>query len=187
MNPSKQARRATSLEVQRARRRARGAASVEAAIALPFFVIVLSGVWFVRDKQLAIQSAENQARSCAWQYSANDCTVIPKGCEGVLKPGTAPRAQNNVDNALNDAKSAVLAGEDSKGVIEKVATGLLGPAIDALFGRFVDANTARTLSRPGVLGGGQTLVGGSYHLACNLQPTTPGKVVSDAWDSIVHF
>jgi hypothetical protein len=170
-----------------ARRRACGTASVEAVIALPVFIIVLSGVWFVRDRQLAIQSAANQARSCAWQYSANDCTEIPKGCEGVLAPGTAPRAGNKVDDALNDAKKAVLAGGDSKGVIEKVATGLLGPAIDALFGRFVDGNTSRTLNRPGALGDGQTVVTGSYHLACNLQPTTPGKVVKDAWDSIVHF
>jgi hypothetical protein len=172
---------------RKARRLAQGAASVEAAIALPFFIIVLSGVWFVRDKQLAIQSAENQARSCAWQYSANDCTEIPKGCEGVLTPGTAPRAANKVDDELNDAKAAVLAGGDSKGVIEKIAAGILEPAIEALFGRFVDGNTSPTLTRPGALGGGQTVVTGNYHLACNLQPTTPGKVVKDAWNSIVHF
>lgn len=173
--------------IRRARRRSRGTASVEAAIALPFFVIVLSGVWFVRDKQLAIQSAENQARSCAWQYSANDCSDIPKGCQGVLSPGTAPRPANQVDDALNNAKAAVLAGQDTKGVIEKVATGLLGPALDALFGGFVDGNTSRTVNQPVVLGGGQTLVTGTYHLACNLKRKTPAKVVSDAWDSIVHF
>jgi hypothetical protein len=187
VNLSKSAPATLNTRIHGARRRARGTASVEAVIALPFFILVLSGVWFLRDKQLAQQASENQARSCAWQYSANDCTEIPKGCEGVLSPGTAPRSATKVDNVLSDAKSAVLAGGDSKGVIEKVATDLLGPAIDALFGRFVDAKTARSLNRPGVLGGGQTVVTGSYHLACNLQPTTPAKVVSDAWDRIVHF
>ena len=165
----------------------RGTATVEAVVALPFFILVLSGIWFVRDRQLAIQSAENQARSCAWQYSASDCTEIPKGCEGVLAPGTAPRANTKVDDVLNDAKSAVLAGGDTKGVIEKVATQILGPAIDALFGNFVEASTQRQVNRPGILGGGQTVVGGKYHLACNLHPTTPTQVVSDAWDKIVHF
>lgn len=174
--------------LRRARRSARGTASVEAAVALPFFILVLSGVWFVRDRQIAIQSAENQARSCAWQYSANNCTKVPVGCEGVLlTPGTAPHAATKVDEALNDAKASVLAGGDSKGVIEKVATDLLGPAIEALFGGFVVASTTRKLQQPGILGGGQTVVGGNYHLACNLAPTTPAEVVSDAWDKIVHF
>jgi hypothetical protein len=176
-----------NLLIRRARRGARGTASVEAAVALPLFVLVLSGIWFVRDRQLAIQSAENQARSCAWQYSANDCSDVPKGCEGVLSPGTAPRANTKVDDVLNDAKSTVLAGGDSKGVIETVATKLLGPAIDALFGRFVDGSTERQLARPAILGGGQTVVSGKYHLACNLQPTTPTQVVEDAWAKIVNF
>jgi hypothetical protein len=175
------------LKTRRARLRARGTASVEAAVALPFFVLVLSGIWFVRDRQLAIQSAENQVRSCAWQYSANDCSEVPKGCEGVLAPGTAPRANTKVDDVLNDAKSEVVAGGDSKGVIETVATKLLGPAIDALFGRFVEASTTRQVARPGILGGDQTVVSGRYHLACNLQPTTPAQVVNDAWAKIANF
>ena len=99
----------------------------------------------------------------------------------------APRANTKVDDVLNDAKSAVLAGGDSKGVIETVATKLLGPAIDALFGRFVDGSTTRQVARPGILGGGQTVVSGGYHLACNLQPTTPAQVVDDAWAKIVNF
>src|SRR3954467_2633041 len=106
MNPTRRASPPALTRLRRARRCARGTASVEAAVALPFFVLVLSGIWFVRDRQLAIQSAENQARSCAWQYSANDCSEVPKGCEGVLAPGTAPRANTKVDDVLNDAKSA---------------------------------------------------------------------------------
>jgi len=174
--------------LSRARRRARGTASVEAAVALPFFILVLSGVWFVRDRQIAIQTVENQARSCAWQYSANNCMKVPAGCETVLlAPGTAPHAATRVDDALNDAKSSVLSGGDSKGVIEKVATEMLGPVIDELFGHFVDASTRRGVTRPGILGGGQTVVGGRYHLACNLRPSKPADVVSDAWNRIVHF
>jgi hypothetical protein len=187
MHPTDRGSASDLIRLRRPRRRGRGTASVEAVVALPFFILVLSGVWFVRDRQLAIQSAENQARSCAWQYSANDCSSIPKGCEGVLSPGTAPPTANAIDNALNDAKSEVLAGGDSKGVIEKVAAGILGPAIDALFGRFVEGKSSRTLNRPGVLGGGQAVFAGSYHLACNLQPTTPAEVVEDAWNKIVGF
>src|SRR4051812_8832514 len=187
MNPTRRASPPALTRLRCARRCARGTASIEAVVALPFFVLVLSGIWFVRDRQLAIQSAENQARSCAWQYSANDCTSIPKGCEGVLTPGSAPPAGNVIDDALNDAKSAVSAGGDSKGVVEKIASGTLAPAIDALFGRFVEGKSSRTLNRPGVLGGGQAVFTGSYHLACNLQPTTPAKVVEDAWNKIVGF
>jgi len=173
-------------KLKRARRQ-RGTATVEAAIAVPFFVLVLSGIWFVRARQLAIQSTENQARSCAWQYSANNCTAVPKGCEGLLSPGTAPHGNTKVDDVIDDAKSKVLAGGDSKGVIETVATRLLAPAIDALFGNFVQAMATQMVSRPGILGSGQTTIAGQYHLACNLQPTTPEQVVDDAWKKIINF
>ena len=167
------------------RRHSRGTATVEAVVVLPFFIMILAGIGFVRDKQLAIQAAENRARSCAWQYSANDCSQKPAGCEDVLKDGIAPRSGTKVDDVLNSAKSQVLAGGDAKGVIEKVATDILGPAIDALFGRYLAASTHGKVNRPGILGGGQTVVEGQYHLACNLRSTNPGDVVSDAWDKIV--
>ena len=174
------------VRLRRARRRSRGAASFEALVALPFLILIFAGVTLVRDRQLAIQAAENQARSCAWLYSASDCTSIPRGCEGVLTPGTAPRPATQVDDALNDAKSQVLAGGDAKGVIEKVAMELLGPAIDALFGQYLAACTHRNVTRPGLFGGGQAVVEGRYHLACNLHPTTPEKVMDDAWSKLIE-
>ncbi|HKO48575.1 MAG TPA: hypothetical protein VJV79_12675 [Polyangiaceae bacterium] len=174
------------MRLRRARRLSRGVASYEALVALPFFILILAGVTLVRDRQLAIQAAENQARSCAWLYSASDCTSIPSGCEGVLRPGTAPRPATQVDDVLRDAKSQVLAGGDAKGVIEKVAVALLGPAIDALFGRYLAGSANRNVTRPGLFGGGQTVVEGRYHLACNLHPTTPEDVVDDVWSKLIE-
>jgi hypothetical protein len=79
------------LRRMRARACSRGAASLEAAIALPVMIIVFAGALFVRDKFLAVADAQARARSCAWQYSASNCTVMPAECGGVLADGDPRR------------------------------------------------------------------------------------------------
>ena len=164
------------------RARARGVASVEAVIVLPFFILVLVSLLYVRDQAIGKQAAEMHARSCAWLYSANDCDEIPPGCADVLSPGDAPGLSSpEVAAALGNSAERM---ESIGGVVETVVGALVGPALEDAFGRSLDARTSRDVTRPGVYGGGTKSITGRYHLACNLSPTTPEKVVEDAWRGI---
>ena len=73
----------------RRRRASRGVATVEAVVALPVLVLLFIAVFFFRDLAGARHEAATKARSCAWLYSANNCTTVPAGCEGVLTDTTA--------------------------------------------------------------------------------------------------
>lgn len=70
------------------RAHARGAASVEAVVVLPVFLILFISLFYVRDQVLARQATQEQARTCAWLYSANNCEFdansMPAYCDGVL-------------------------------------------------------------------------------------------------------
>jgi hypothetical protein len=178
----------------------RGAASVEAVVVLPVFIVIFAAILFVRNKQLLTHAAEARARSCAWQYSANNCTSIPSGCEDVLRTSTAENpASKAVEDVFQDAKNGL--GKDPKGVFEAVTRKLLGHAIQALFGKYSEAKVEHELARPSVLGGDSStspasaspaapspaasvIVVGRYHLACNLAPQKPVDVVKDAWGKI---
>ncbi len=70
-NPSK----LTFASRRRITRRSRGTASVEAAIALPVFFILLIGVEFISRQITARHGAESRARACSWQFSAVACDV----------------------------------------------------------------------------------------------------------------
>src|SRR5688572_20991055 len=72
--------------IPRAKRaRARGVASVEAVVALPFLLLVLVCVSYVRTAALEERKAAAHARSCAWKYSQSNCDVVPPGCSGVVE------------------------------------------------------------------------------------------------------
>jgi hypothetical protein len=161
----------------RTRWRTRGTASVEAVVALPVFVILFVGLLYVTHVAEAQQSVEMTARTCAWLYSAKNCNEIPPGCEGYLHAGTASAKEAApVDTALQS--------HGSSGVVPGIVAGLLEPAIQAAFGRSLDASVPTTSDRPGLFGGGKVTVTGSYHLACNLTPMTLGDVAKDAWSRL---
>ncbi|HKY34634.1 MAG TPA: TadE family protein [Polyangiaceae bacterium] len=163
----------------------RGVATVEAVVVLPVFVIIFISLFYVRDIAVTKQAAEEHARTCAWLYSALDCEgAIPAGCDDVLTEAPAASViAPDVDKAFNEGLDALKSGETPSGgkLVSDAIVPLVGSALEAAFGRAIEANTVHPVERPGLFGGGQRTVKGRYHLACNLHPTTPGKVAEDAW------
>jgi hypothetical protein len=167
------------------RHRCRGAASVEAVVVLPIFVIVFISLFYLRDIAVTKQAAEEHARMCAWLHSANNCPEeVPAGCEDVLAPASAPSViAPGVEEAFNDGVKRLEQGETPSGgkLVSGAIAPLIGSALEAAFGRATEADAQRTVEKPVLFGGGQRTVRGRYHLACNLQRTTPEKVAEDAW------
>lgn len=165
------------------RSRARGAASVEALVALPVLILIFISLMYVRDLVVQKQAAEMQARSCAWQYAMGNCQQVPAGCAGVLSsPKTEDgHASPELYDALKEGKDDALRGDDGTGIVEHIVGSLLGPALESAFGRSVNASTSRAVDRPALYGPGTTTVSGKTHLACNLMPETPEDVAKDAW------
>jgi hypothetical protein len=169
----------------RRRRGECGAAMVEAVVVLPVFVILFVSLVYVRDLGLAKQQAEMQARSCAWLYSASNCSfrggLVPAECEGVLREGHVS-ASPDLEQALENGKSQILEQASPEGALSSVVAPLLGDAISAAFGRSLSAEVRREVARPSLYGGKTAAVTGRYHLACNLTPQEPEDVALDAWD-----
>ncbi len=166
------------------RSRARGVASIEALATLPVFVVLFVSVFYVQDLMVERQKAETQARSCAWLYSANNCTVIPEGCGGIVQEAARGDVETDpkITDRLEDAKSAAIeSGGD--GTVAQVIGEMLGPVLEDTFGRSLDASSSRTVNRPLLYGGDTTTVNGRYHLGCNLSKMEPVDVAKDAWDT----
>jgi hypothetical protein len=163
---------------------------VEATIVVPVFILLLVSVLYVRDQALTQHAVEMTARSCAWQYSAANCDAVPPGCEGLVVPGvTHNDASQAVLDAMQGGESGALKLADKTGVVSKIVETLLGPVLDAAFGRSLDATAKRDIERPsmfrvegGTPGSDDTkTMTGRYHLACNLTPESPMDVAKDAW------
>ena len=150
---------------------------MEAIVVLPVFILVFISLLYVRDQAVRKQAAEMHARSCAWLYSANNCEEIPAGCDDVLTSNDGV-SEDEVSSALGDAADRLTEGG---GVVESVVEPLIMPALQAAFGRSLDATTSRDVARPGIYGGGMKTVTGRYHLVCNLKHKDPEDVVEDAW------
>ena len=157
------------------RTRARGTASVEAVVALPVLVLLFISVFYVRDNALALQGAANQARTCAWLYSAANCpddpSAIPAACEG-SRPAVDP------DNVESPELPNVI--DPLGAAIERV----LNVALEAAFGRATTVDAQRSFNPPKIYGGGTKVVHRNYHLACNIQKKELGDVISEAWTNL---
>lgn len=156
---------------------------VEATIVVPVFILLLVSVLYVRDQALTQHDVEMKARSCAWQFSAANCNTVPPGCEGIVEQSTKqnPAAQAVMD-ALQGGKDQSVKHADKTGVVSKIVDLLIGPVLEAAFGRSLDATVERDLERPGAFGGDTKAMTGRYHLACNLTPEDKDDVAKKAWD-----
>jgi hypothetical protein len=156
---------------------ARGVATVEAVVALPVLVLLFVAIFFFRDLSGARHEAAARVRSCAWLYSAGNCTAVPAGCEGVLTDVSAVG-----DAAMSIPMPALSESGASNRQVNGIVDGLLDKALLSLFGSGANAHATKDFPRPPLLGGGIMRASSNYHLACNLAPTTPAQVVRDAWD-----
>lgn len=154
----------------------RGTASVEAVVALPVLLLLFVSVFYVRDNSLALQSAANQARTCAWLYSAANCpedrSALPAACEGIVP---------EVD--LDDAEDPPLL-PPIPDPIDDVLEPMLRPILEAAFGRAVTAKAEKSFDPPKVYGSERKVVHRNYHLACNIQRKELKDVINDVWTDI---
>lgn len=167
--------------VSRLRARCRGAASAEAVVVLPIFIVLFISLFYVRDQVLAKQAAQERARSCAWLYSWNNCefdaSSMPAECRDVV-------ASTPVGADAAKAVSEKLTGD---GFFANVVSKMVDPALKAAFGSAIDVNVSRGVTQPLLYGGHAQSTSGNYHLACNLKPTTPLDVAKDAWHRVSPF
>ncbi len=155
-------------------RRVRGAASVEAVIVLPFFILIFAGVLYVHHLWENRQIALMTARQCAWLFSASGCDEQPSGCEGLVHAAGAEEQQNEVTDELDG------------GVIDQLSgIPFLGPAIRGIFGTALEANIERQTRRPPVLGGGRVPVAARYYMMCNEKAQTLGELISGSFCGLV--
>lgn len=175
----------TSLGLRR--RQQRGVAMLEAVIVIPVLLLLWVSLYYLADQFISRQSAAMTARSCAWLYSANNCREVPAGCGDFLQESRgSAEVSPDVNDALEDGAEEALQGGDAKGIVGAVVGKLVaGPLMEA-FTRSVDATVTKDVQQPAAYGGGVKKVAGRYHLACNLEPTTPEQMAQDAWSSLVE-
>jgi hypothetical protein len=162
----------------------RGAASVEAVVALPVFIILFIGVIFVRDLTGAKLEADAEARRCAWQYSSNGCTAVPPGCDHYVHTGSMGLDNPDVGGALNSAKDRISNGNLQAAILTSLTKVVLEPLTDA-FTKNLEVSMPIDRQRPRLFGGGTSRVIGKYHLACNLESKTQDDIINQAWDFLI--
>jgi hypothetical protein len=161
---------------------------VEAVIVIPVLLLIWVSLYYLGELFVAKQALEEKARSCAWLYSANNCQEIPAGCAGVLTDSSGSAAVDpDVQNALEGGAQAALEGADAKGIVGTIVGELVAGPLISVFTSSVDAKATKDIAQPASYGGGLKRVEGRYHLACNIETTTPAKMASDAWSSLVPF
>ena len=153
----------------------RGAASAEAVIVLPIFVLLFISLFYVRDQVVARQAAQRQARTCAWLYSWNNCDkdALPPECQAIVTDETF---FNDATTALSEKLGGGLVGDAVKEILD--------PVLEAAFGKALDAQVSKEIPRPAMYGGKTQSITARYRLACNLKPTTAPEVVKDAFSRI---
>lgn len=169
----------------RPRHHARGTASVEAVVALPVFVILFVGMFFVRDLTGARLRADQEVRRCSWEYALNyNCETTPPGCDGVvgdahygsLLPQNLDTAINSLGSESSDKNSEGFARV--KHVLENFVTKYLAEAITKKF----EAEKSIERDRPVMFGGGKSVARGKYGLACNVHPQGQDGVIETVWN-----
>jgi hypothetical protein len=160
---------------------------VEAVIVIPILLLLWVSLYYLADQFASRQSAAMTARSCAWLYSANNCEEVPPGCGDFLQESRgSAEVSPDVNDALQGGADAALQGADAQGFVASVVSNLVAGPLLAAFTRSVDATVTLEVKQPIAYGGGLKQVTGRYHLACNLEPTTPEEMAQDAWNSLVE-
>lgn len=142
----------------------RGAVYTEAAMTLPFFIMIWAFMIF--SHKLVYQKISNNALSkgCTWAYAINFCenSGLPASCGGT-NFSNAPPAEWS-DSAVTDFVRAV-------------------PFIgDIVLGKAAYGTRTGTVRRPGYIGGGDRSFDARHSVACNEKPKTVGDLFSSIWD-----
>jgi hypothetical protein len=166
------------------RRNVRGAASVEAVVVLPVFIILFVAVLFIRDLAGSKLAADETARRCAWQYSANSCSAIPAGCEEVLKGVHRGSMDTDLSNTVNTLEGKLATGSTVKDAIKELVQTMVTDELANYLTLSLDSRKTVELNRPALFGGGTIQVLGKYRLACNIQEKNSGDLAAEVWNKI---
>jgi len=161
-----------------------GAANVEAVVALPVFVVLFVGVFFLRTVTGAKLDADQEARRCAWEYSNNGCDAIPRGCENVVHKNPLGPTNPDVEGAWNDGMNSLRGGAFQQAILT-VLTKTVLDSLTQSFTQSLSSDKVLEHDRPNLFGGGRSHVSGSYHLACNIKSKDQDYIVNEVWNFII--
>lgn len=161
-----------------------GAASVEAVVVLPVFVILFVGMFFVRDLNATRLAADEEVRRCSWEYAlANDCGYKPAGCGEVVGDAQHGPLTPDLDKLFNDfGKGSQSVGTKGFQAVQRILEHFVVDYLAQAVTRRFDANKSIERDRPNLFGGGKTRVSGKYGLSCNVPAQGQNSVMTTIWD-----
>ena len=128
----------TTWSQRRSRRRQRGAAMVEALVAIPFFIVIFATTMFVGSFYQEKLRTMRESKRCAWDHSVHGCTggcaadtsatgnsgeVQPPGGTGDGKTDGAPGSQimsKDVNQSRFTVKSQAAASNVIGGYVKSI-------------------------------------------------------------------
>jgi hypothetical protein len=150
---------------------------VEAVIVLPFFLLILCCVLYMRSLYDAKIAALGAARSQAWIQSKENC-------KNVGRPATeSSQVLQAMQHRVGDAAPA--ASDDTGRKAGLFVQRMLREPLDLLFGQTVATSATYSIRQPRRFGMQTVRVSGHYHLVCNIEPKTPGDVAADLWGALM--
>lgn len=175
------------------KRRARGAAYVEAILLVCFMIVIFAGVQYLARYFDAKQQALGTARRCAWIFSKDACfhdpecgtqghiACLPADCEealgftkgqsGNLENEPNEQLQTNIEKAEGDAESQKGKPTDGSDAQVKLKSGVndkLGPMMQMVVGQSLTAIATNHIDPPRLVPNAQSKLTVSYYMPCNL-------------------
>jgi hypothetical protein len=145
----------------------RGTASVEIAVMLPLFALLIASVLYLHSVGTAALSVHERARGCAWQYAVSGCQASAQG-KGLCRDVLALPSDKI-------AHSASAAQSETSALSDKIAdVPVIGELWESIFGEGAIAQAKQTTPR--LLEDGEQSLQTSYYMVCN--------TVSKSWAQI---
>lgn len=156
-----------------------GTASIEAAIMIPFFIIVWGLLLFAVDVYKHKIDAGRQARDCGWAFAQTGCETLPPQCEE--EPGDPVAVEGG------EGEGELESSMDELPLDIPVIGDVLNGVIDTLFGELRVARHSEDVQRPQVLGATTVETRGAFAIMCNERPRTVGEMALDMVCAVAPF
>jgi hypothetical protein len=148
---------------KQSKRALKGAAMVEAVIALPLLGLLLVTMPALHERHATRQKTLAAARECAFAHALNGCSDVPAAC---VEPPGSTRAPVPAAEADPAAIARAIAG-DEFGVFDELP--LIGEALGALLGETTEARVSVQL-RPRGREKEAARIESAMVLVCNERP-----------------
>jgi hypothetical protein len=158
-------------------------ATVEAVIAIVFFVLLYWSVIYVGRLNEARAAALVEVRGCAWTIAARGCGDIPDRCKG---SDVAQLEQNPEQKEKFDPVHQAADEGEEKSALDAESQSALTTEIDGLLFERLQAKSERVIERPPLYGGDTVNVGAHYTLPCNSRPGDFMDQVERIWNAAIQ-